>query len=431
MQGKLNSVGPSRIGLLVDTLIVFLNLSASYSIVPYIVFHQYHRFINSIILVAIDLIYVYVRFHRAYFVKREPLFYIYIFLNIVNLIAAYITDTGWYAALAYLVLNSIFYFVLYNIYMNYRKWMNVGDTFKFLTRGYLWLIFLALFSSISLFFLSCLGLNLHVNPVNTDYDLFKTNFEELGSNHYFPYNLGVLVDTFDIRIPFFQSQGIISGLYHEAHIVTFMTFPCLPLMLYYMRDSRVRFVITCCFALVLLLAGSTTNIIAVLGCLIIYLLYRFKTSFVKALPLLFVIIIAVTIVISSVDVALFQFIFDKMDSSSAGYTQTTLEFAVTPKDVIGTSIYDESEVTSRGNMGNRDVGFIVFFLNILFLIGCAFNLFKLFIAKSKMKLAYLLFASYFFLHSTKVAMVAYSLTMLTFIMFCISHLSRIQDKELS
>lgn len=420
----------SKTFLLIDSLIIMLNLSASYSILPYIVFHQYHRFINSIIIVFIDVIYVYARFHRVYIIKREPLFYIFVVLNLVNLIAAYITDTGWYASLAYLVLNTVFYFVLYNIYINYSKRIGADDVFRLIFRGYLWLVFIALLSSLSLFTLASLGFNLHTNPVDTDYDLFKTNFEELGSSHFFPYYLGVLVDTFDIRIPFFQEQGIITGLYHEAHIVTFMTFPCLPLILYYIKNNWIRLFLSCCFVLILLLAGSTTNIIAVFGCFLIYILYRFKTNFIKAVPFLLIIILAFFVIISSVDLSLFQFVFDKMDSSSAGYTQTTLEFAVTPKDIIGTSIYDETEVTSHGNMGNRDVGFLVFFLNIFFLIGCFIYLFKLFRAKSNMKLAYLLFASYFFIHSTKVAMVTYSLTMLTFVVFCISHLSRTPDQEL-
>lgn len=416
--------------ILLDSFLIFLNLSTSSTIIPYILCFQYHRFICGLIIVLIDLIYIACRFRKLYVLRREPLFYVYVILNLVNLMAAYITDTGWYAALAYLTLNSVFYYLLFCIYKTYIQVFSVEDTYRNMIRGYWVLVMICVVSCIILFVLMKVGVNLYVNSVNTTFDLFKTNYENLGSNYYFPYCLGILLDTPDLRIPFFQDDGIITGIFHEPHCLTFMIFPAFFLMLYYAKSTMIRLMCFFVYLFILLISGSTTNILALIGCFVVYILYNAKGNIIKCFFILFATIILVNILFIYIDTSNLQFILNKLDSSSMGYSQVTLEFAITPKTLLGTSFYDVSEVSSFGNANNMDVGYINFFLNILYLLICIFYLFRLFISTKIIKLAYLLFGCYFFFHSMKVAMPTYSYTMLTFITFLISHLAKTSDRRI-
>jgi len=416
--------------ILLDSFIVFLNLSTSSTIIPYLLFFQYHRLICSLIVVFVDIIYITCRFKKLYALSKEPLFYIYIILNTSNLLAAYITDTGWYAALAYLVLNSFFYYLLFCIYKTYIENLSIEETYKNMVQGYFWLVKICIVSCIILFILMKMNINLYVNPVNTSFDLFKTNYENLGSNYYFPYYLGIFLNTSDLRIPFFQDDGIITGIFHEPNCLAFMVFPALFLMFYYAKNIIVKILLVSVYLLILLMSGSTTNILALIGCFIVSFFYNAKSSIIKCFFILFVTIILIDIFFIYVDTSNLQFILNKLDSSSMGYSQVTLEFAITPKTLLGTSFYDVSEVSSFGNANNMDVGYINFFLNILYLLICIYYLFRLFISTKAIKLAYLLFGCYFFFHSMKVAMPTYSYTMLTFITFLISHLAKTSDRRI-
>lgn len=405
-----------------DSLIILLNLSASYSILPYLLFHQFHRFINALIIIVIDLIYLLCRVRHFPRLRKERLFGVYLLISVVNLVSAILTRTGWQYCLAYLALNTAFYLLLCGIFREYRREYDLSRSLRILTRGYIWLVAVALFSCISLFLLIKMGVNPLRNEVNLEYDLFKSNYEELGANYFFPFHLAILNNTTVLRIPFFQDYGIISGIYHEPHIVTFMTFPALFLLLYYARSMKQRLFVVCCFLLIMLLAGSTTNIFATLGCLLIYMLYTSKASFSRTVVVFGAFALVVVFVLKVVGLSAFQFIGEKIGSSSMGYSQVTITYAFTPRTLLGTSFYNESEVTSMGNSASMDVGYIKFFLNLIYLGTCYYYLFRLFRSKRRMDLAFLLFAAYFFLHSAKVSMVSYSLTMLTFITFIMTRL---------
>ena len=278
-----------------------------------------------------------------------------------------------------------------------------------------------------------MGVNPQVNSINTRYDLFYDNYFNLHSNYYFPYYLSIFNIDPDIRIPFFQDQGFVLGIYHEPHILTFMLFPALFLSLYYIKKNKCKIITLLVFLLILLLAGSTTNILAVLLCVIFYLVHNMffinKKTFLKNFAITILILTSSFFIYSLLNIDDLFFIFAKLGSGSASYTQATMEFALTPKTILGSSFLNMSYL-DRGSLtvsGNRDVGYINFILNVVFLLVCGYYMLRLFFSKDRYKMAVFLFAAYFFIHSTKVAMVSYSLTMLMFVIFLISRVLKLKD----
>ncbi len=423
--------------LLIDSFVVLLNLSTSYSIIPYLLFGQFDRYINMLVIVGLNVVYSAIRFYKTFtFPRKDVLFCIYLILSISNFFSAGLTNTGWKSALVYLFLNTTFYLILCNLYRDYKRRYSIGESLWFISRGYIWIVAYCVTCCVLMFILLKLGIDPYVNQVNYRYDLFYDNYYNLNANYYYPYYLSILNISTDIRIPFFQDKGFISGIYHEPHILTFMTFPALFLMLYYARNliSRVGLVVV--YVLILLLAGSTTNIGVILFCLLLYLLNKMffidKKSFAWNLGIIILILTSLGVVYSIINEDDLNFIFNKLEAGSKDYSMATLEFAFTPKTIMGSSFLnlsylDRSTLTVSEY---RDVGYVNFFVNILFLFICGYYMVKLFFSRTQYKIAVFLFAAYFFVHSIKVAMVSYSLTMLMFVIFLMSNVSKLKDKNL-
>ena len=103
-----------------------------------------------------------------------------------------------------------------------------------------------------------------------------------------------------IYVYLFSGAGLITGMYHEPHCMTFMVFPALFILLYY---KRYKLLIIILYTLILLLEASTTNIMAFLGCILVYLLYVLKTSLTKTLGFISILMIGVVMFIHYVDIS--------------------------------------------------------------------------------------------------------------------------------
>lgn len=412
-----------------DSLIVFLNLSASYSIIPYLIFFQDKRQICFLIIFILNFLYMIIRFPRIR-LCHEPLFIIYILMHLVSLVSALQHGEPAYSIVAYLFLNSSFYIILYNLNSIYRKVYNSKERLWYLVRGYIWLVSICLFSCLSLLSLRLLGFSLRVNRISSSVDLFAANIENLYSTYYRPYFLGIVQGQSSevVGFAYFKSAGTICGIYHEPHILAQMTFPALFLFLFLFPQKKELALFV--FFLILLIASSVTNIITVLICCLIYLLWKYRTSFISGLLTSAVVLVVVFLSIRYSDYNIMQFVFDKVeDSGSMRYSSILLNFAVTPSTILGTSFYDTQMInTLEGFSADKDVGYLNFFFNIFYLGVCIYYLLKQFMGKGSMSIALLLFGSYFMLHSAKLAMVTYSLTMLIFVAFIVSHVFLKEDK---
>lgn len=405
----------------IDAFLLFINLSTSYSIIPYLLLTG-NRYINAIIISTVTLLYIIFRFGKLMPLKGHKAFKVYLCLHILCCVSALFTNTGVSSALVYLYSNVVFYYLLHCVYQKKRSLVGYENAIKTLIKPYFALTLITLIGSSLLFFLTKTGMSPMVNDVSHRYDLFADNVDKFFTTYYYPHYLSIIsVGSGDLRIPFFQESGFITGLYHEPHCMVFMTFPALPLMLYYSKGNKMKTVmVVTLYIIQLCLAGSTTNIASLLCCFVVYLLYVFKTDLAKTFGLLVALGFSAIIILTKVDLSIFDFIFNKLESGSMTYSMSTIDFAVKPRTLFGTSFFNLSYLHSAADAQRMDVGFIPFVLNIVFLGINFLCLIRLFGSNSKFKLVVLLFSTYFFAHSAKVAMVAYSLTMLMYIVFLLT-----------
>lgn len=419
--------------LIIDTIIVFLNLSTSYSLFPYLVFRSYNRFVNLIALQTVNLFYCFFRFKRLYLVPaKHSLLYLYILLNVSCFLGACVSDTPWSAVLAYAISNVFFYFILYNQFISYRRIYTFQRSLWLILRGYLILAAFSVISCTVMFLFIKAGLSPYNNPINTRYDLFLDNYANLGANYYFPYHFCIVseprVGPVDVRIPFFSSGGAVRGFYHEPHTLTFMVFPALFMALYWVKAKWGKFIIIILYILIALLASSGTNVVATLISITIAFLF-----FIKKNPKAFVISTIGVFALGAVLFSIFRSfdleLFLAAKSGSTGYSESMVYFATHPKTLFGSSFYSTVYVDySNPESINVDVGYISFVLNIIFLLICIVKIGKLFIRRDSLSESIMLASVYFFCHSTKVAMVSYSLSMLVFLCFLLTVFTESKSK---
>jgi len=421
------NISQKRVTFLFDSLIVLLNLSNSYSIIPYLLFFQYSREANTAIIFILNLIFLWVRFNvKVLFPTKSILFFIYLLINITNILASILSNTGGLLPALYLISNTLFYIILYNLYSQYANEFKPFESFKYITRGYIWLASLCIFGMITLFILIKIGVNPLINNISTKYDLFADNYR-MGSNYFFPYIS--IIGGRGIRFEFFQELGIIYGLYHEPHIVTFMLFPALFLFLY-KSETKHRIYIILIYVLILLLTVSTTNILSVLFCIIVLISIKLKNNFAGGFIFLFISIGLGFLIYKNFDNSIL-YILGKVEGAggSKDYSMETIKFAFTPNTLLGSNFMSNTYLHEIST-NPRDVGFISFTLNIFFLLIVYFKTIKLILSKNKMKIAIGFSTLYFMLHSTKVAMVSYSLSFLIFMIFLITTYSNIKEDKM-
>lgn len=415
--------GNNKYLYMIDSLIVFLNISNSYSIIPYILFFQYKRGINTVLIILINLIYLLLRYRKNIKIPfKHPLFVIYFILNFINVCSAYFTDTKYIMPFVYLICNTLFYVVLYNSYIFYKNRFDGKETIWKLCRGYSWICIVCLISAIFLFILIKIGLSPHTNLVNDRMDLFEDNVISTGHTYYFPYFSSILLVPLTplLRLPFFTEYGVICGIYFEPHILTFMLCPALFLLWAYVENIWRRIGLFLLWLLIILMASSTTNILSILCCFFVLLLYT-KRGRILLVPIIYTLVLIIFIV-GLENTELF-FIADKLDgSSSMEYSQNTMFYAFEPISLFGYNFMSNSYLKEISTHP-KDVGYIPCFLNILFLSIAYLKLIKCFFTKDRYKILISCAILYFFLHSMKIAMVSYSLSFLMLIIFLLQIVS--------
>lgn len=123
-----------------------------------------------------------------------------------------------------------------------------------------------------------------------------------------------------------------------------------------------------------------------------------KKTFLKNFAIIILILTGSFFIYSLLNIDDLFFIFAKLGSGSMDYTQATLEFAVTPKTLIGSSFFNLSYLdrSSFTVTGNRDIGYINFVVNIVFLLICGYYMLRLFLSKNPYKMAVFFICSLFF-----------------------------------
>lgn len=409
-----------NIKYVLDSFMILINISNSYSILPYLIFFQYYRAVNTLILTVLTFLYILVRFQtKSVITFKDPLFLIFVIINTFNYFFGMLTGTFGYGTFPFLFANMTFYFLLYNLFKEYRSELSFDKSLWLILRGYIWFAILGLFSVFSMFFLiTFFDFYPKENDIGASMDLFTSNLKMPENTYYFPKSIAVLFDFYEIRIPFFQQYGIITGLFHEPHTATFLLTPSFFIFLRYVKKKVYRIVLFIAIILFLLIEASTTSIVAFLFTLFVFFAIQYKKNI---LYIVGIVGVAVFIFLS-IDPVFYEFIIGKISGSSSGsanYSRDTILFAFKPKTLIGTNFFNLGYLKTYWNIPDPslNVGYINFILNLLFLVIFIYRIIVLNLRKSLEVRLIALFSLYFLLHSMKVAMVTYSLSYLIFVMF--------------
>ena len=257
------------------------------------------------------------------------------------------------------------------------------------------------------------------NNINDSFDLFTDNVVSLGHNYYAPLGVGIVLDSLFSSLRLFSEDGIICGLYHEPHIITFMVFPSLFFLWAYAKNNYQKLAIFLSGLFIAILASSTTNIIVTFICLCIALFFL-KKGKIFLIPVILS-TIYIVIFIGFENTELF-FVADKLDNAggSRDYSLRSLEFALYPKTWIGSNIINASYVKELGN-GQRDMGIIMTIINLCFLIIVLYQTVKLIVSHDRFYCLIGVGCLYFIMHSAKTASTSYSFSVLLLIIFIISY----------
>jgi len=406
--------------LFIDSFIIFLNISNSYSLIPYLFFFQYYRAVNSGLIAIINLIYIIIRLRKNVTISRkDDLFFLFILINVVNVFFGLATDTFGIGMFPFIFSNATFYIILYGLFNMYLKVYPFEKSIWLLLRGYIWLVAISIAGTLTLFLLiKVFNVNPMINDIGSNMDLFQYNIRDKNNSYFFPYGLSVFFKTLSIRIPFFQKDGIIVGFFHEPHTFAFLVIPSIFLLLHKFKHFFSKIFLIFIYILVMLIVASAVNFMAMLLCIIAYVVFKYRKKPIYALLSLGVIFIVFLVV----DPHLYQFIIDKILSRSTDYILSMLKFAFTPNTLIGTNFYDLSYIDTYWNDPNPllNIGFITFLLNIMFLIIFIYKIYIVNINYYKEFPLIGLFFLYFLFHSIKVSMYAYSLSYLIFIIFLVN-----------
>ena len=154
--------------------------------------------------------------------------------------------------------------------------------------------------------------------------------------------------------------------------------------------------------------------------LIVLLIFKNKKYSWVLLPIAAALLIVIIISFSSLDNDLVNWMMRKLENQdgSLEYSQITLAFAFTPKTFLGSAFYDMADIGREGS--TRDVGFVMFLINLALVFTLAIQMVRLFRSKNENIVLIGFGLLYFFLHSLKQSMKIFTLTEFAFFIFILS-----------
>ena len=410
----------NHITFLLDAILILFNISNTYTIIPFY-FLSYKLSYNAIIIFIINIIYLIVRFRgKIRFPKlNDYLFYLFVLINIINFTFSALTNSLILGYVTLFSVNTSFYLIMFNLIINYRSKYSFNDSIYLLERGYIWLCMYAIV--LVLFFLILIELfnfDPRFNPISYEnFDFLKDNITRLKAQYFSPFNLTFFYSSPYERLPFFHKYGIITGIFHEPHTMTFVVYPSLFLILYFIRKFWIKILLIISFIFYSLVAASAMNILALLACIAVLLGIKYR----KALLIVMIVLVLGGIYLYTSNNPISELIRTRFSSGSLKYSLYTLEYSFTPITLIGSNFLDGSHVKNYVPIdSNNNIGIIIFALNVLFLIILIYKIFKLLTYKSQRTKLIGLFGLYFLVHSSKLTMSNYSLSLLIFVIFIIN-----------
>lgn len=406
----------NKLRYFIDSLIILLNIAgARGNYLPYFLFNMDRGIWVDAVIIIIDLIYLAFRMGDLLRRKRQPYttpVLIAIILVAYNTLNVFISGGNYIPYFEFLIILTLFSMILSVICSGFRGTpIPLYDQVKQVSRGYIWISMFSILGVVVSFILLEMGFTSY-EPVSADF--LESNIES-GATYcrsFFSINS---IDTI-LRVPFFQDFGILSGLFHEPHIFAYNAFPCLFLLmgLYNKGISKIIWIVLS--VLVVLFSGSTTNILSLAICLLVFYFLRVRSNFVLT-TFGVILMVAVVYLYIGYDDTLYEFVLGRLetDNNSQTYSRSLLEFAFTPKSFFGTDFLTTSYITSSSQA--QDVGFIPFFMNIVFMILYLRNVYLLFKKEDNLCFFIAMSSLYFIIHSLKIGMTMYIHTPYIFLVY--------------
>lgn len=406
---------------IIDSLVVLLNFcGARANALLFKLLGLESQRLVTILVILIDMVYLTYRFRglfssNLYKTKYlTPLIFAIsiLFLNSLNcLIEGKSLGTNF----LFMVLIIMFALILKVLVSDYR-YVPYERGVQLLSRGYIWI---ALISILGVFIAFTLIQVIGFSYVPFDADFLETHNERADVYHYWCYTSGVM-QSLELRVPFFQDYGFLTGLYHEPHILAQNVFPALILLLGFFHNKTVKCVLILTGILIFLFSGSVTALLTITACLLLYFFLNVRINIWGTILGIMTIIAGLVFFIQYSDGTFIDFVISRMDDSgSMQYSQNALEFAFTPHTFFGSNIMAQNTYMDEmgGGIRTSDVGYIAFFLNIGFIISYIVNVVRLLFKKDTMANAVAFASLYYLLHSAKVGLAIFIQVMPVFLVF--------------
>lgn len=339
--------------------------------------------------------------------------YIALILLAYNTLNVFLHNGNYVPVFEYFLLVFLFSIILGSVCKSLSKNpLPLKSKIYILSKGYIWVSLLSITGAFLSFFLLVLGFKSY-EAIEADF--LSSNIEN-GAWYYRSF-LSVNSAESILRVPFFQDFGILCGLFHEPHVFAYNAFPCIFLLYGFTNRNHhlMKGLLITTGVLVILFSGSTTNILALAGTLLILFLIKVRSNFFEVIISVVLVLLLVIYYIGR-DGTLYEFVLGRLaaDNYSQQFSVSLLEFAFTPKTVFGSDFMATDFVSGSTS---QDVGFIPFFLNISFLVFYLKNTILLLKKGDQLSLFVSLASIYFILHSLKVGMTMYIQTPYVFLVF--------------
>lgn len=416
--------------LIGDAIIVLLNLAAgSGNILKNWLLFTSNSLIFPLFVILFDILYLLAKINKYSFrhVHKRKFLLPYI-IYVVILLYCFLNSLFCegrinLSSLEPMLLAFLMLFVL-NIQVSYIKHRipDFRNRVKYLSRGYIWLAMFSVIGVISSFIFYRLNL-VGDTPITAD---FLTSNEDTGISYsrvflsvHFSYGY---FSNLNIRVPFFQDDGVFSGLFHEGQLLAYNVFPCLILLLGLFTSKMQRLIIIFTSILMMFFSGSATNVLVLLFCLSVFFFIVGKKNFIMMIVGIFIVIFAIVVYIS-LDDTFMLFILDRLDGSNVSNqtSQSLLKFAFSPKSFWGGKILSTAFIVNGLKQG-EDVGYIAFSLNIIFLFFFLLNTLKLILKSDSFAVATGFASLYCILHSAKFGITMYLQYLIVFLIFLQSYI---------
>ena len=408
-----------RITTIVDWFVIIVSIVFQLSIIPAFLFDGLP--FNSVYALTLFLItFQIVRFGGRFpFIKciKVHLFQIYFLIYLTDVISCIIVKGTGLQVLFRMVNMMLFLNYIYNVFLE-----NTNKDWFYNIKRIMWPYFsFAAYNAFIvtiLFIWFFLGLDYLQNPLPYDLSTIEDNTLN-GIQYYFPYYLSVASDYH----PMF-GYPVFTGLFHEPHIINFFSLPALFWGTLLVRNTKLRFLVICCFIALLANTISTTAIVCVgvvwftetIWSAIISRKYMF--FLLTSLLMIFAIITFANYFDEVITLMTFKM---EGGDSSQGTSSTMLKYLMSFDQLIGEGNcpqkYGEALKGQSAGMITAILDFSLFFYMLFLTV-------KSVISRDK-KLHYIgLGCLYFLLHCLKVNYLAFQYPYLAYILFVIY----IQDK---